>query len=318
MENNQGMSIRLKLYIKLSSIVSIFRYNTRLMINHLKTSDLVFIKKILTFLLGTLPYLSFAYTANVQSDQEVLKVGVVPQFEQRHLFRSWQPILFELEKITALKFELVGSPKIPVFEKEFNKGAYDIAYMNPYHVLKAYKAQGYLPLVRDNKKLNGILVVNNGSSIRTVSQLMNKVIAFPAPNALGASLLMRSILTEKFGLMFTSKYVQTHSSVYLHVAKGVVDAGGGVDRTFYRQADVLKRNLRIIYETPEIVSHPIVIHPCISASKRHLIKNGLIALFKTTKGKRLFSNIPIDDLVTTTIDDYMSLEKYNLEKYFER
>lgn len=264
-----------------------------------------------------LSIIALFYCSITFADSDVLKMGVVPQFEQRQMFRNWQPILSELEKITGLKFELVGSPKIPVFEKQFNKGVYDLAYMNPYHVLKAYESQGYLPLVRDRKKLKGILVVEKESSIKSVRQLNNKEIAFPAPNALGASLLIRSILTEKFGVAFRSKYVQTHSSVYIHVAKKLVSAGGGVDRTYDKQPLSLKNNLRIIYETPEIISHPIVIHPRIPTRTRRLIKDGLLRLFKTKNGKRLFENIPINDLMSTKINEYKSLKKYNLDKYFK-
>ena len=257
---------------------------------------------------------SFYASANA----EALKVGVVPQFEQRKMFRYWRPILSELEKITSLKFDLVGSSKIPVFEQQFINGEYDIAYMNPYHILTAYKTQGYLPLVRDSNKLNGVLVVEKNSLIKSVKQLRGKEIAFPSPNALGASLLMRAILIEKFAIKFKSRYVQTHSSVYLHVVKKLVSAGGGVERTLLHQSDAIKNRLRIIYKTPDIVPHPIAIHPRVSASKRKLIKNGLIQLFNTEKGKKLFQRVPINDLVTTNISDYQQLEKYNLEKYFEQ
>lgn len=248
---------------------------------------------------------------------KALKVGVVPQFEQRKMFRHWRPILSELEKITGLKFDLVGSSKIPVFEQQFTKGEYDIAYMNPYHILTAYKTQGYLPLVRDSHLLRGVLAVEKNSSIKSVKQLAGKEIAFPSPNALGASLLMRSILIEKFGIAFKSRYVQTHSSVYLHIVKKLVSAGGGVERTLLHQSNAIKNKLRVIYKTPDIVPHPIVVHPRVSVSKRKLIKNGLIKLFNTEKGKKLFQNIPINDLVTTNISDYQSLKKYNLDKYFE-
>lgn len=257
------------------------------------------------------------YSVSAHSNSDVLKVGVVPQFEQRKMFRNWRPILNELEKITGLKFELVGSPKIPVFEKQYNEGAYDLAYMNPYHILTAYKSQGYIPLVRDSKKLKGILTVRKDSPIHSVKQLKGKVIAFPSPNALGASLLMRSILIEKFGVQFRNKYVQTHSSVYLHVVKKLVDAGGGVKRTFLHQPDILKKNLRIIYETPEIVPHPIAIHPRVSLAKRKLIENGWITLYSSNKGKKLLRNIPINNLVRTNINDYIPLKKYNLDKYLE-
>lgn len=249
---------------------------------------------------------------------EVLKVGVVPQFEQRKMFRHWRPILSELEKITGLKFDLVGSSKIPVFEQQFTNGEYDLAYMNPYHILTAYKTQGYLPLVRDKNKLNGVLVVEKNSPIKSVKQLRGKEIAFPSPNALGASLLMRSILIEKFAVKFKSRYVQTHSSVYLHVVKKLVSAGGGVERTLLHQSDAIKNRLRIIYKTPDIVPHPIAIHPRVSADKRKLIKDGLIKLFNTSKGKKLFKNVPINTLVPTNISDYQQLNKYKLEKYFEQ
>lgn len=287
------------------------------MVNHLIINELLPLKKMPVVFLSILFFVNAAYITEVHSKSLVLKVGVVPQFEQRQMFRNWHPILIELEKITGLKFELVGSPKIPVFEKQFTKGAYDLAYMNPYHVLKAYKSQGYLPLVRDSTKLKGVLVVDKSSPIKTVKQLKNKVIAFPSPNALGASLLMRSILIEKFKLGFQSKYVQTHSSVYLHVVKKLVDAGGGVDRTLSRQTDFLKKSLRVIYKTPAIVPHPIVVHPRISPSQRRLIKGGLLRLFKTERGKKLFKNIPVNTLVSTSINDYKPLEKYNLDKYFE-
>jgi len=253
----------------------------------------------------------------VLADTGTITVGIVPQFEQRQMFKNWKPILIELEKITGLKFELIGSSKIPAFEKQFNQGAYDMAYMNPYHALKAYESQKYIPLVRDSRKLKGILVVNSDSTINTIKQLENKTIAFPSPNALGASLLMRSILKEKFGLIFKSRYVQTHNSVYLHVAKNIVDAGGGIGQTLIHQPDALQKKLRIIFETQEIISHPIVIHPRVSKAKRQLIKKGLIELFRKEKGKALFRNVPINDLVSTNINDYKSLLKLNLDRYFE-
>lgn len=275
------------------------------------------LKYIRIFVLYLGSSISFAYSSVVYSSETVLTVGVVPQFEQRKLFRNWKPILTELEKLTGFKFNLVGSAKIPIFENQFNQGVYDIAYMNPYHVLKAHASQQYIPLVRDSKNFKGVLVVNASSSIKSIKELTNKAIAFPSPNALGASLLMRSILIEKFKLNFKAKFVHTHSSVYLHVAKNMLVAGGGVDRTLAREPQLLQNNLRVIYKTPEIVSHPIVIHPRVPAAKREAIKAALFKLFSSSKGKELFSYIPINNLVAASIEDYQPLQKFNLDKYFK-
>ncbi len=276
------------------------------------------LKLIRIFVLYTSFAAGFAYSAVVYSSENVLTVGVVPQFDQRQLFRNWKPILVELEKITSFKFKLVGSAKIPIFEKQFNQGIYDIAYMNPYHALKAYASQGYIPLVRDKVKIKGVLVVNKKSPITSVRQLANKTIVFPSPNALGASLLMRCILIEKFNLKFKSKFVHTHSSVYLHVAKNLVAAGGGVDRTLVREAKALQDRLRIIYTTPEIVGHPMVVHPRIPDAKRQAIKLALFKLFATDKGRELFKHIPIKEMIPASIEDYQPLVKYNLDKYSKK
>jgi len=265
---------------------------------------------------GLMSFFAVLFSKNVYADQRTLIAGVVPQFEQRKMFRNWLPIFTELEKITDIKFKLVGSPKIPAFEKQFNQGDYDIAYMNPYHVLKAYASQGYMPILRDSQALKGILVVDKNSAIYSVKELDKKVIAFPAPNALGASLLLRSILHRKFGIAFYRRYVQTHSSVYLYVAKNLTDAGGGVNRTLSTQSDQVKKSLRVLFETEDLVSHPIVIHPRVPSSIRDKIHAGFLQLFKSENGKQLLKKVPINNLIATSIKDYKSLEKYNFHRYF--
>ena len=69
--------------------------------------------------------------------QRVYTIGIVPQFEIRHIRKIWNPIINEIKKSTGIKLKLVGSPTIPDFESEFNAGSFDFAYMNPYHMLLA-------------------------------------------------------------------------------------------------------------------------------------------------------------------------------------
>lgn len=165
------------------------------------------------------------------SAEQAYKIGVVPQYEVRRLRQIWQPILNHLETQTGEKLELKGSPTIPMFESEFMDGEFDFVYMNPYHLVMAQREAGYRPLVRDvGSELFGVLVVSKSGGIREVKDLEGKVIAFPAPNALGASLQMRQELTDNYGLHFSSRYVKTHDSVYLNVLLGEAAAGGGVQK----------------------------------------------------------------------------------------
>ena len=163
-------------------------------------------------------------------------VGVVPQFATQIISSTWEPLLEELAAKTGDTFELVIETDITQFEVAFERGDYDIAYMNPWHAVIAFETQGYIPIVKDGaKSLKGVLIVKADSAITDVSELDNAEIAFPSPNALSASLLMRTELATLHGLTITPLYVRTHPSVYLNVALGKSLAGGGVLRTLRAQ-----------------------------------------------------------------------------------
>lgn len=242
------------------------------------------------------------------------KVGVVPQFEQRRIFEVWSSILDEIEEKTECKFELIGSKTILEFEKSFQEGVYDFAYMNPYHAVMAKKAQGYEPIVRSgSKKLKGILVVKKDSPIQNVNELKDKELAFPSPNALGASLLMRAELATKHDTPVQPKYVKTHSSVYLHVAKGLTIAGGGVGRTLAEQPDHIKNSLRVLYTTTPVHAHPLVAHPRVGEDYSKKLQSAWLALAE--EQKMLFDGVPMKESIATSYDDYVGLEDFGLENF---
>ncbi len=244
--------------------------------------------------------------------------GVVPQFEQRKLFSIWRPLLDELEQRTGLHFVLSGSPKIPAFEQRFMRGDFDFAYMNPYHVLKADESQGYIPLVRDGARLlHGVLVVRRDSPVTKVEDLQGQTVAFPAPNALGASLLIRADLPRLFKVQVTPRYVQTHSSVYLHVAQGLVVAGGGVEGTLTAQPAAVREQLRVLYRTRSITPHPVVAHPRVPDEHRERFKAAWLALAQTPQGRALMERIPMSASIGASPDDYLPLQEWGLEELWE-
>ncbi len=242
--------------------------------------------------------------------------AVVPQFDQRQLFAVWRPIVDELAKRTGLSFELVSEPKIPVFERKFLRGSYDFAYMNPYHFLKASKSQGYVPLARDRAPLRGILVVRKDSAATQPSDLNGKVVAFPSPNALGASLLMRADLARLHQVNISPLYVKTHDSVYLHVAKGLVDAGGGVQKTLEQQEPAVRDALRIIYTTRSLPSHPVAAHPRVPKRDREKVRRALLDMATAPEGRMLLGNIPMKQAVSASPADYAAMQDWGLEAFW--
>ena len=248
---------------------------------------------------------------------ETYAVGVVPQFNARTLQSIWTPILQELERRTGHTFELRGSKSISAFEKQFMAGEFDFAYMNPYHFILASKTQGYLPLVRDTgKRLRGILVVRKDVAIDDVEQLQDKAIAFPSPNALGASLMLRAQLAREFNLRFEPRYVKSHDSVYLNVVTGRMVAGGGVGRTLARQPSEVREQLRVLYTTPAVASHPVTVHPRVPETVRSMVKNALIAMEESESERQLLAKIPIGTAGEALSEDYVPLQKMGLDAFY--
>ena len=253
------------------------------------------------------------------AEQKVIKVGVVPQYDVRKIQNIWNPILAQLEKDTNLKFQLVPSSDIPAFETQFTKGEFDMVYLNPYHILIGEKAQGYKPILRDHgRKLFGILVINKESQIKNIQQLNGQEIVFPAPNALGASLLIRANLDKVHQVKIKPRYVKSHSSVYLNVATGAAVAGGGVQKTFKQQPKAVKNQMTILFETQKVHPHPIALHPRVSKKEAQTITKAFYSLNDRKSGKSMLLKIPIKKIGVAKMSDYTPLNRLGLEEYYKK
>ncbi len=255
--------------------------------------------------------------AEASAEQTVFRVGVVPQFESRRIFSTWRPLLDELARRTGYSFELAGSPKIPIFEREVNAGQFDLAYMSPYHLMLAHRNQAYEPILRRaDHWLQGILVVRNDSPIQSLDELSGQRIAVPSPNALGASLLMRAELAGIHGIKIETEVVQTHTSVYLHVAKNLTPAGGGVVQTLETQPQALRDQLRILYRTRKLAPHPLGIHPRVGIEVRRRIIDTLLAIAEDPATKPLLDAVSLHPLQETHMEEYLELEDLELNRFY--
>ena len=247
---------------------------------------------------------------------KVYTVGVVPQFEARRLYAIWKPLLDQLEKDTGLKFKFQGSPSIPAFEKKLLAGKFDFAYMNPYHLVWSQETEGYDPLVRDySKKLHGILVVRKDDPITDIKQLDGKVLAFPAPNALGASLMMRAELHNKYAINIIPRYVKTHDSVYLNVLYKMATAGGGIQKTMNRQKPEIADKLRVLYRTHKVAPHPFGAHARVDNNVVKLVQQALLNMANTKTGVELLAKVPIKQIGTASMNDYIPLSRMHLKNF---
>lgn len=239
--------------------------------------------------------------------------AVSPQFEQRKLFAIWKPIVDELEKRTGLRLRLITTLTVSEFERELTAGRLDFVYNNPYQIMREGPRQGYIPLVRDEAPLRGILVVAKDGPIRSLADLDGKLLAVPSPNAFGASLLLRADLERLHRIKMRLSTAKTHSSVYLHVTQGLADAGGGVNKTLQEQPEAIRESLRVLYTTNGVPSHPISAHPRVPAEARGKVQAALLAMGATAEGRALLAKVPMSHVIPTSMQDYLPMIELGLE-----
>ncbi|MDO9235479.1 MAG: phosphate/phosphite/phosphonate ABC transporter substrate-binding protein [Aquabacterium sp.] len=257
-------------------------------------------------------------TALAQADKPTYTVAVVPQFQPTEIQRVWGPILERAGQEAGVVLTLKISKDIPTFEDEVEAGRPDFAYMNPYHQVITKKAQGYVPLLRDSKLLTGILVVRKDDPIKTVQELQGKTLAFPAPNAFGASLLIRAHLAEQDKIQITPFYAKTHTNSYRQTIAGKTAASGGLRATLDKEPDEVRAALRILMETPGAAPHPLSAHPRVPTKVQQAVAAVLLKLATDPAMAPLFKDIPMSQPMAADYKrDYLPLEKLRLEKYVE-
>ncbi|MEK6814629.1 MAG: phosphate/phosphite/phosphonate ABC transporter substrate-binding protein [Nitrospirota bacterium] len=223
-------------------------------------------------------------------------LAVVPRTTPIAIHRDWAPFAERLSR----EIPHGGTIRLKVYQsyEEFDadllKGIPDFVFMSPYHSVRARRAQGYIPLIRDSAKLlTGILVVRRDSPARSVHDLDGKDLVFPSPNAFGASLYLRALLTEKEKIRFNPRYVGSHSNVYRHVILGKAAAGGGVSDTLGREPPEIRGKLRVLYEIPGAAPHPLAAHPRVPEAVRRSIIDVVLKLQADEAGRGLLDAVSL-------------------------
>lgn len=249
--------------------------------------------------------------------EETYVISRAPQQSVLKTEKQWLPLIKYLNKTTGYRFRLKVYEARARFENDIMAGRPDLFFGNPGYYIAASQKHPYLPLVRSNKgKSKGIVVVRKNSDYTRIEQLNGRKIAFPDKSAFLASLYIRSQLSKVHNISFMPVYVGGHDNVYRNVLAGKVEAGGGVYRSLKLEPEALRRQLRVIHETPGVAPHPLVIHKRVPAKVRKAILKAILDLNKTETGKKMLKTVKLKKPVAANhARDYEPVKKMSLDMY---
>ncbi len=247
--------------------------------------------------------------------RRVWRLAVVPQLTPVEMYNAWTPVVEALAQ-ADVPCELVVHPSIARFEQEFRDGGADIVFLNPYHMVMARQAHGYVPLLHDAKPLVGVLVVRQDSPYTTLAQLRDQRIAFPAPNALAASLYIRAALDREHRVRHETWYAMNHRNAIRQVLTGDAAAAGVVRTTLALEPESVRQSLRVLYTTPALAPHPIAVHPRVPGAVRQRLREALLAMAADPARKPLLQAIQMPNPVPADYErDYAGLNRLGLNRY---
>lgn len=259
-----------------------------------------------------LVFICILSTSTITAAQETLSFAVVPQQSASKLAKLWTPIIEKLSLDSGLKIKFTTAPDIPTFEKRLSEGQYDIAYMNPYHYVIFNQSVGYQAISKArDKKIKGIIVTAKDKGINELADLNGSTLAFPAPAAFAATILTQATLNAN-NVNFKAKYVSSHDSVYLTVAKGIYPAGGGVLRTFNNVDANIRAQLKVLSTTKGYTPHAIAIHPRVKKAQLIEIQHQLSALEESQSGQTLLKSINIKGFENALDADWNDIRQLQL------
>lgn len=245
-------------------------------------------------------------------ERQPLTFGVAPQQSAGELAKVWTPILNFIGEKSGHALRFATAKDMQTFEQRLAAGDYDIAYMNPYAYTVFHRSPGYRVLAREkDRRLQGIIVVRKNDDRADIDQLRGETVAFPDRTAFAATILVQSELGKR-NIAIVAKYVSSHDSVYLAVARGLAAAGGGIPRTFDNLPSEIRDRLRILRRTEAYTPHAIAAHPRLANATTARLQSAMATMADDPKGAELLQALGFKGLVVARDEDYDDVRRLDI------
>jgi phosphonate transport system substrate-binding protein len=244
-----------------------------------------------------------------------LVLAIVPNRPPVEVHRAWTPFVERLSRDAGVRIELKLYERTATFVDDCDAGVPDLVFASPNMFFVSHRKQGWLPLVRGSASLRGVVYVRSDSPYQSVQDLQGKTIAFVGPYNL-CSILVRSALTrEGTPIEFRPEFLGSAINVAKSVLLGKADACATLDGEVLVGAEVDPADLRALFKTPPVASHPLAAHPRVPAAVRERIASVVLGMAATEEGRRLLASVRLADPVRASFDrDYQVFDEVDFER----
>ncbi len=265
--------------------------------------------------LATVCLILFVCSASVRADEKkTYTLAIIPNMPAMTLHKNWTPFAEHISRELGIKLELKIYDKIGTFLDETKAGRADFIYSAPNMYYQAYLTQKYVPLVRSDAMMRGVVFVKKDSPYKTISDLQGKSIAFVGPVNVCSILTRHAMMTGQGKIDFNSSYSGSTINVAKVVQLGKADAGGTLDISMMNDVPEMAKEFRTLLETDKIASHPLAAHPRVPKKLKDSFTRVVLAMNNTEEGKRILQTVRVTNPIKADFKrDYSFFAKYDFD-----
>lgn len=245
-------------------------------------------------------------------------VGIHPLHNPMRLMELYGPIVDYMNThISTAHFKLEASRNYEEFEKKLYAGHFDFAMPNPYQTLQALK-HGYriFGKMGDDEVFRGIILVPKDSTVREVTDLKGKKVAYPAQTALAAT-MMPQYFFQTHGIDVNRDieniYVGSQESSIMNVLRGHVAAGVTWSvpwQAFSNEHPDIASQLRVQWQTEPLLNNGWVVRNDVPAAITEEFARLLFSLQDSEQGKAILARLPISHFEAANDETYRPVHDF--------
>ena len=248
----------------------------------------------------------------VTQTTQVYRLAVHPLYNPQKLARDYQPLIeFLNAHLAGAQFELEASRDYGAFEQKISAREPQFILPNPWQTLEAMKlGYGVLAMAGPASDFRGLILVRKDAGIGRVQDLRGRIVAYPAPTALAASMMPQLDFLEH-GLNpmkdLDNRYVGTQESAILNVFEGLAAAGCTWPppwRDFQKDHPREAAELRVAWETDNLINNSVMARADVPAALATRVQGLLLSLQDSPEGRAILKNIETLGFSPATDADY--------------
>ncbi len=264
------------------------------------------------------------YTTASTTTGAVLTFGVMPYHNTQLLHETYAPLVEYLDRnLPEITITMEASHNYEKFEKKLANRHFDFALCNPYQTINSLQ-DGYQVFAKmgDDDNFRGLIIVRKDSGIKQIVDLKGKIISFPAPTALAATMMPLYYLHNN-GLdvnrditrLFSSSQESSVMNVFLRKS-----AAGSVWLTswltFVKHNPRIAAQLEVKWETRPLLNIGLVVRDDVAAELVAKMQALLVDLHTHDEGRQLLAALLLARFDKATNATYQPVHDF-MKKYSE-